>query len=147
MRQLESFLGYVVKRLHLALTGAVDAELAKERLTSTQFGAMSVLARHPGLSGAELAAAIGVSEQATSTLIERLAARGLLERHAHPIDRRRRVLRVSPTGRSSLARAVRIVEALEDRMLATLAPAEQEALRELSWRALGSVTAAGRPVA
>lgn len=136
--ELETFVGYAVKRLHLTLTGAIDAALAEHGLTATQFGALSVIAGAEGVTAAELATEIGISDQAASTLVARLVARGHVDRMAHPVDGRRRVLMLTAGGSRTLHRARAIVAAREDELLGDLTAKERATLRTLAVRALGS---------
>jgi DNA-binding MarR family transcriptional regulator len=68
-------------------------------------------------SGVPLAVVIrqlGVSKQAAGQLVDTLVARGYLERHVDPDDRRRLIVRLTPRGEEAAAvvgGAVRTVEA------------------------------------
>jgi DNA-binding MarR family transcriptional regulator len=79
------------------------AQLADLRLGFTQLAALYALAGTESLTVAELAERIGRSPSATSRLVSSLEARGLLRRHEEAVDRRQRVLEVTPDGQALLA--------------------------------------------
>lgn len=57
-------------------------------------------------------------------LINRLEARGWVERHRNPGDRREVECRLTPAGRALLTRIDPVMEAADESMLATLSPGE-----------------------
>lgn len=79
-----------------------------------------VILAHTDHSQRELAAATGVTEQTMSRILERMERTGYVTRVAHPGDRRRHVISLTPAGRSVLADA------------ADPAPAEEMATRGLT---------------
>ena len=70
--------------------------LRAQGLTAAQYVAMSVLARDPGVSGADLARACNTTQQATHGVLATLEREGLVERHPHPTHGR--ILQVDLTG-------------------------------------------------
>jgi DNA-binding MarR family transcriptional regulator len=74
-------------------------------LTPPQYPVLSAAAAEPGLSGAELARDCMLTPQATSEIISRLAAAGLLQRRPDPRDRRGLLMAVTEAGRDLLSRA------------------------------------------
>jgi DNA-binding MarR family transcriptional regulator len=74
-------------------------------LTLPQYPVLSVAAAQPGLSGAELARDGMLTPQATSEVISRLAAAGLLEHRPDARDRRLLLMVVTEAGRDLLSRA------------------------------------------
>jgi len=74
-------------------------------LTPPQYPVLSVAAAQPGLSGAELARDCMLTPQATSEVISRLAAAGLLEHRPDARDRRLLLMVVTEAGRDLLSRA------------------------------------------
>jgi DNA-binding MarR family transcriptional regulator len=69
-----------------------------------QLRALAVLRRSPDASLAELARGVGGGVSATSRLVDRLAAAGLVERRPSPVSRRAVSLRLSPAGEVVLDR-------------------------------------------
>lgn len=65
-------------------------------LTLRQLQVLSLLRSSPGLTGQELAERVGVSTPTMSGILDRIAAKGLLQREPDPADRRRVLLRPTP---------------------------------------------------
>jgi DNA-binding MarR family transcriptional regulator len=120
---------YLVKRLELAIRAEMDVIVGAFGVTALQYTALSVLDRHPGMSGAQLARRSFVSAQAGSEMIGVLERKGLIERTPH--ERNRRVLCISLTGpgRELLAACDTATDALEVRMLEGLSGRERDRLR------------------
>jgi DNA-binding MarR family transcriptional regulator len=125
---LDTRLAPLAKRLHLGLTAMIDTVLADLSLTATQFSALVLLEVAQAGSASEVARRIGISDQAAGGLIDRLVARGAVERQAHPNDRRRHALSVTPAGRALLAEAVGRVNAAEASVLEGLKASDRTAL-------------------
>jgi DNA-binding MarR family transcriptional regulator len=127
-KDLNTRLAPLAKRLHLGLTAMIDTVLADLSLTATQFSALVLLEVAQARSASELARRIGISDQAASGLIDRLEARGAVERKADASDRRRYALIVTPAGRTLLADAVGRVNDAEASILEGLKASERAAL-------------------
>jgi DNA-binding MarR family transcriptional regulator len=95
-RGVEGHIGYLLHQTWGTLRGAMAAILRPLGLTAVQYGVLSVLAREPGCSGADLARAVNTTPQATNGVLATLERERLIERHAHPTHGR--ILRVTLTG-------------------------------------------------
>jgi DNA-binding MarR family transcriptional regulator len=124
----EPMLMYLVKQVEQAVRSRLD-DLLRPGLTALQYTALTVLERHPDLSSAQLARNSFVTGQSMADLITALEARGLIERHRDPMDRRRLVVALTVTGRDLLDRYRDRVQALEAEMLAGLTRTEISSLR------------------
>jgi DNA-binding MarR family transcriptional regulator len=120
---------YQIKRLELAIRAEMDALVGVFGLTAMQYTALSVLARHPGMSSAQLSRRSFVSAQAGNEMIGLLQRKGLISRT--PDKANRRILRISLTagGRRVLAKCDSRVDQLERRMLEPLSAASVARLR------------------
>ncbi|WP_420176296.1 MarR family transcriptional regulator [Luteococcus sp. OSA5] len=94
----------------LALDSLVDAAMAAQpalarraQLSESELHALRSLSRHR-LGPAELARHLGVTAAAATGIIDRLVARGHVEREPHPTDRRRTVLSLTEVGRQEAGR-------------------------------------------
>jgi DNA-binding MarR family transcriptional regulator len=120
---------YLVKQLELAVRSRLDEVLRPVSITPLQYTALTVLERRSDLSTAELARNAFVTDQSAADMVGVLEERDLVLRHPDPGDRRRRVLRLTPQGQKLLDRVRADVEAVEERMLAPLAPDQADDLR------------------
>ena len=93
-----------LKMLHDRIDGALERELQENHgISVREFSLLEVLSRqHDGDGGHlrmnELAAAVALSQSATTRLVARLEERGLLSRYICPTDRRGIYTSVSPEG-------------------------------------------------
>lgn len=96
---LERFLPYRLSVLTNVVSGAIaDAYRRRFGLTIPEWRVIAVLARHPGLSAAEVAAHTRMDAVAVSRAVTRLLRAGRLRRSVASADRRRSVLRLSTAG-------------------------------------------------
>lgn len=68
------------------------------RLTLPQLRVLYHIRRQPGVTGGELAAALGITVSTVSGLVGKLTERGLLARGTAPDDRRQAPLELTPEG-------------------------------------------------
>jgi DNA-binding MarR family transcriptional regulator len=105
--------GYLLRQAWQAFRAAMETALRPHGLTAPQFALMSVLARDPGASGADLARATATTAQATNGVLATLEREGLVERTSHPTHGRIRQVVLTGEGQRRLAAAVPAVRALE----------------------------------
>jgi MarR family transcriptional regulator for hemolysin len=117
-------LAWIARRLRLA----VDAELHAYGLTEATWRPLAYLGRlGEGIRQKELAQALGIEGPSLVRLLDGLERRGLIERREDEADRRARGIYLSPTGRELQKRVLRISDAIQRRLLATVRPADLEA--------------------
>ena len=113
-------------------------------VTLVQFRILDALgARHPEpMEPWELAQELTMGSNHVTMVLDQLEARSLVQRGAHPHDRRRRLVRPTATGRE-VARVLRAhIAALEERILdAALTPAERDQLAGVAAKLRGAVAA------
>ena len=114
--------GYALKRATAALRASMDNALRPIGMTVPQYACLEVLRQRPGLSGSELARAVFVSRQAMNLLLKGLEDRGLLTRPSTPSYGKALPTELTPAGRERLLAANQALSAVENRMLAALAP-------------------------
>jgi DNA-binding MarR family transcriptional regulator len=83
-RGVEGHIGFLLVQASNTLRAAMDTAMRPHDLTGPQYGALSVLARDPGLSGADLARATNITPQAINEVLAMLERKHLIERHPHP---------------------------------------------------------------
>jgi len=93
-------------RVETRLYNAVSARLRAEHgLGLGQFEFLEIIDRVPGCRVLDIVGELAITVGAVSKGVDRLAAAGWCERHAHPHDRRSSVLRLTPEGERQLAAA------------------------------------------
>jgi DNA-binding MarR family transcriptional regulator len=126
----EGHTGYLLRQAWQTFRSAMEARLRPHGLTGAQYAAISVLARTPGLSGAELARACNTTPQAMNGVLATLVRDGLVERHPHPTHGRILQVTLSPDGERRLAAATPAVRALERIAEADLSPEQLAAVKQ-----------------
>jgi DNA-binding MarR family transcriptional regulator len=122
-----------VWRLARRLDRVRKQAFADQDLETWEFDVLSALRRAGTpyeLSPGHLVAATLVTSGTMTNRVDRLADRGFVTRHPAPGDRRGILVRLTPTGRSSVDRALDALLAAESDLIASLAPLEQAALTD-----------------
>jgi DNA-binding MarR family transcriptional regulator len=121
---------YLVKQLELAIRAEVDAMAGEFGVTALQYTALSVLARHPGLSAAQMARRSFVSAQAGNEMVGILQRKGLVVRTPDAGNRHIKRINLTAAGHSVLAQCDVQIDRLEAKMLEAVAPSDVEVLRK-----------------
>lgn len=133
----------VIGRLHrvaLELTGRLVAVYGEYGLSEAEFDVLATLRRagEPFERPAgELADHTLVTTGGLTKRVDRLVARGLVERRAEASDARRRIVRLTPAGRELIDRAFTAHIANEHRLLAELGAADARELEAILTKWLG----------
>jgi DNA-binding MarR family transcriptional regulator len=122
---LDTAVGYVLKRATVALRAAMDAALRGHDLTVPQYSCLEQLAHQPGLTNTQLARGTFVSRQAMHQLLATLKSTDLVQgdgggRHEH--------FSLTNDGARRLADASAAVAAVQEQMLAPFDPAQRRRL-------------------
>ena len=143
--EVESRVGYQMKRAQHALRTEMDEALREMGLTAPQYAALSGLQAAPDLSGAELARRSFVTPQTMHQILTKLEKASLIVRRSHP--EHGRVLQASLTekGQRTVFKAHRVVESIEERMLARLDRDEIHRLAEALNRCAASLESGRKP--
>jgi DNA-binding MarR family transcriptional regulator len=112
-RGVEGRSGYLLRQAWRALEGAMEVALRPHGLTPAQYGVLTVLAREPGASGADLARAVHTSPQAMNGVLATLEREALIERRPHPTHGRILQATLTSEGQRRLRAANPSIQALE----------------------------------
>lgn len=126
----EDYMGHLLRRAQQVHLAAWTRDVSTET-TSVQFAALSVLARTPGVSQADLGGALDLDRSTIADVVRRMAARDLLTRTRSTEDTRRNVLDLTVHGRQVLDDLRPRVEGLEPVLTAGLDVGEAAELRRL----------------
>ncbi|MFB6520488.1 MarR family winged helix-turn-helix transcriptional regulator [Streptomyces sp. NPDC056401] len=105
------------------------AELAGLELTPSEINALANLADGHARTVSELGAAVGSRPTTLTSVLDRLARRGLITRGTRQGDRRVVLIELTETGRTTAAAIVEAVTDLEHRTLGRLSADEIAGLR------------------
>ena len=139
------------RRLGVRLVGlgrrwrkALDTRLAQEGLSDAAWTPLVHLQRlGDGVSQTELAAAVGLDGSSLVRLLDMLVAQGLIERQAHPSDRRIKLVHLTPEGRRTVTALRKRIGVIEDELLADLDDATVQTLMDAFDRIEARIAQAG----
>jgi DNA-binding MarR family transcriptional regulator len=115
-RGVEGRSGYLLRQAWRALESAMEVALRPHRLTPPQYGVLTVLAREPGASGADLARAVHTTPQAMNGVLATLEREALIERRPHPTHGRILQATLTSEGQRRLDAANPSIRALEQKI-------------------------------
>ncbi|HXT82715.1 MAG TPA: MarR family transcriptional regulator [Acetobacteraceae bacterium] len=97
-------------------------------ITRRQAAVLIYTSRHEGVSQAEVAAMLDIEPIALVRMLDKLCEEGLVERRAHPTDRRVRTLWLTVAAQPVLGRILQINQEIRAEAFNGLAPAARDAL-------------------
>jgi len=125
---LRGFVGYNLRRAYLAVHEDFIASLAELGLRTLSFSTLSLIVDNPDIIQSRLAEALSMERSNLVVVIDELEERELIIRGKVASDRRAYALRPTLKGRRLRDRAVSIVAAHEERMLADFSPEDRDRL-------------------
>ncbi|CCD93665.1 putative transcriptional regulatory protein, MarR family [Bradyrhizobium sp. ORS 375] len=114
--ELESHLGYFVRRLQHWIFRDVNAALASLELDVILYSILETIAANPGATQIAIAGALGIERARMVGLLDDLQQAGLIVRERSEQDRRAHALGLTPRGRMILKKANLAVAAHEKRV-------------------------------
>ena len=128
---LDKLPGHYIRRLHQIAVAIFLQETESHGLTPVQYAALSQVGLTPGVDQRTLAGSIGLDPSTTAGVIDRLEARGLMQRQASPEDRRVRLLSLTHDGQSLLQAVQPDMLKAQQRILRPLPVAERDAFMRM----------------
>jgi DNA-binding MarR family transcriptional regulator len=113
-------LGYLLKHAQQRLMQAAAPAMAPFGIDGRELAVLTVLAADPPLSQQQAAERLGVDRTTMVALTDTLEAKGLVERHRSPEDRRKNLVQLTPVGRDCLEQAGKARDEVEREFLAPL---------------------------
>ena len=125
--------GTMIKQLHDALERNVNNVLRTKDLTMAQVGLLLELYHSPEkqMSLKELERILHVAQSTTAGIVVRLEQKGFVESFGDPVDRRIKVVRITPTGEACCLQADKDMEETEKKLLAPLTEVERTVFLKL----------------
>jgi DNA-binding MarR family transcriptional regulator len=130
-KELLSSSVFLLKRLGFAAKDRSHAAFEGSGLSAFHYAVLALLEEDPRETQAQIADALGYDRSLIVRLLDELEERELVIRKRDPEDRRRHVVKLTPSGRSMLVDLRAIVRRLEDEYLAPLSAEERETLHVL----------------
>lgn len=118
--------GYAIRRLHQISVGIFLQSVGEGGVTPVQYAALQVVSNLPGIDQRTLARNIALDTSTTGGVIDRLEARGWLERRTSPQDRRARQLFLTRAGDQTLAETIPAMLSAQEQILAPLTESQRK---------------------
>jgi DNA-binding MarR family transcriptional regulator len=124
--------GHDIRRLHQIAVALFMEETEALGVTPVQYAALQAVLNSPGLDQRTLARTIGFDTSTIGGVVDRMEARGLMQRNTSAQDRRVRLLTLTAAGQQLVADVTPAMLRAQERILAPLPASERgEFLRML----------------
>ena len=123
--------GHAIRRLHQISVGVFLQEAGDLGITPVQYAALQTVGNQPGIDQRTLARNIALDASTTGGVVDRLEARGWLERKTSTEDRRARQLTLTLSGEQALSDAVPVMLRAQEQILAPLTESQRATFMEL----------------
>lgn len=127
--------GHLIRRAHQISVALFMEECADHNVTPVQYACLSEIARQPGVDATRLASAVAFDRSTLGNVLERLEAKGWVDRRPSAEDRRVKLLHITPSGEHLLDAIEPGVLATQKRLLKPLSAAD----RKLFMRLIGEM--------
>ena len=139
-------IGYLLKRVQMALRAEMDHILVEKGLTTPQYSALCALESHPGISNAELARQAFVTPQTMIRIVENLEAMGHVARASHPTHGKILMTTLTRKGARLVASCHADIAAVEEHLFGPLSRGERAMLQTLLERCAHALEGVATPV-
>ena len=119
---LDGHLGYFIRRAQVWIFQDFIRMLERVDIRPAQYSVLVVIGANPGLSQADLAAALNIERARLVRMLNRLERRKLTERRPARADRRSHALHLTRDGQKLLRRAKNLAASHEARLAEQLGP-------------------------
>jgi DNA-binding MarR family transcriptional regulator len=121
-------LGFLLHEVARLLRRRFEQNARGSGLTRSQWQVLATLANNEGINQSGLADLLEIEPITLCRIIDRLQARGLIERHPDPSDRRVWLLHLTPAARPKLSQLRRLGEVTRGEALAEVPEGDTERL-------------------
>jgi DNA-binding MarR family transcriptional regulator len=120
--------GHLVRRAHQIAVALFMSELASEDVTPVQFAIMNAVMDTPGVDQVTLANRVAFDAATSGSVIGRLEAKAWIRREPDQLDRRRKLLWLTPAGQEATLQMKRAVDLVQEKILSPLSSEEAQTL-------------------
>ncbi len=128
---LESHLGYWLRRVSNAVSGAFSRALQEKQTSVAEWVLLRELHERGESQPCELADTLGLTRGAVSKIVDKLEGKDWVQTEANQGDSRFRLLSLTRAGRQSLPILAGLADQNEDRFFKCLSARERNVMREL----------------
>lgn len=118
--------GFLIRRLHQLHCSLFLEEAREFNITPVQYSLMTTIEVHGELDQNSLALEIGLERTSVAEVVQRLHARGLLERRKSAEDGRVKLVKLTRKGKSLVEKMAPAVQRAHERTINQLPKAEQQ---------------------
>jgi DNA-binding MarR family transcriptional regulator len=134
--RIEESVGYLIKRVRMAMSSAIDRELVGHEISHDQLGILLLINTGRGATAAELSREMSCDTSSMTRMIDRLEAKGFVKRSRSEDDRRIVFIVLTPSGKSLADQLPDLIVRVMNRHMAGFSRAEVELLKSLLRRML-----------
>ena len=134
--KLDDLPGHLFRRLHQLAVARFTAEMDEAGLTPIQWAALMTTSQRPGLDQSTLSREIHIDTSTIAGVLDRLEARGLIQRRPSPDDRRLRLVYLSDEGAALLKQASVAVLGMQKWLVEPLTADERAMFTQLMLKVL-----------
>ena len=139
--RIEESIGYLLRQVRIQMERAIDAEMTEHDLTGVQWGPLLIIEFGLGNTAAELARVGCVDTGAMTRMLDRLEAKGLLQRSRCPKDARVVRLELTDEGRRLCREIPYGLSRVLNRLLRGFTAQEVETFKSMCRRMLANAEA------
>ncbi|MEY2946899.1 MAG: Transcriptional regulator HosA [Pseudomonadota bacterium] len=123
--------GHLIRRAHQIAVALFMSELSAEDVTPVQFAILNAVMDTPGVDQVTLANRVAFDAATSGSVISRLETKGWIRREPDQVDRRRKLLWLTPAGLEATLQMKRAVEQVQEKITSPLTPEEAQVFRVL----------------
>ena len=142
--ELADSIGFLMRLANGVAQGELGQRFEALGMRQSLYSVLLIISENPGLKQQEVGQTLSIQQPNLVSLINELAAEGLVERTVNAEDRRSYSLHLTQTGRQRLAQANRAHSENEKRLAEAVAPLTVEQFRAALLRILGAPGRRGR---
>lgn len=131
MNTLYAMPGHLIRRAQQVSTALFSDECAAFDITSVQFAALHAIAHYKQIDATRLSALIAFDRSTIGDVLERMEAKGWIQRTSNDRDRRIKLVSLSKAGKLLLKQVTPAVQRVQARLLAPLAEADRDTFLHL----------------